>query len=156
MPPVLLSRRLVLQGLLGGAVAPFAPRAVSHAATLPDIVAYRNPGCGCCGKWANSLQKAGFNVTMFDDADLDQRRSREGVPADLAGCHTAYVGDYIIEGHVPAEDIIRLLEEKPQARGLAVAGMPLGSPGMEADGAKDAYNVMLFMADGTSRIYASY
>ena len=125
-------------------------------AAFPKIAAYRNPGCGCCEKWAAHLTENGFQVTMQDDPELDKRRAEAGVPAALAGCHTAYMGDAIIEGHVPAGDIIRFLAEKPDARGLAVAGMPLGSPGMETGGAADRYNVFLFKADGSSRIYASH
>ena len=125
-------------------------------AAFPEIAAYRNPGCGCCEKWAAHLIENGFQVTMQDDPELDTRRAEAGVPAALAGCHTATMADYILEGLVPAEDIIRFLAEKPGARGLAVAGMPMGSPGMETGGAADQYDVMLFKADGTSRVYASH
>ena len=93
---------------------------------------------------------------MTDDPELDKRRAQAGVPAELAGCHTAFLGAYVIEGHVPSEDIVRLLKEKPQALGLAVAGMPMGSPGMETSGPKDTYDVMLFTADGKSMVYASH
>ena len=123
---------------------------------LPIITAFRNPGCGCCEKWAENLTKAGFEITMTDDPALDARRAKLGVPADIAGCHTAQVGDYIIEGHVPPEDILRLLAEKPEARGLAVPGMPMGSSGMEIDGPAEAYDVLVFMADGTSTLYARH
>ena len=129
---------------------------VSWAAVLPPVTAYRNPGCGCCEKWAEHLTQAGFAVTMVDDPTLDARRAKLGVPANLAGCHTAMMGEYIIEGHVPPEDILGLLDASPRARGLAVAGMPSGSAGMEMGGASDKYDVMLFMADGTSRLYASH
>ncbi len=149
-------RTLMRQGFALAALAAFARAAPSRAAMFPDIAAYRNPGCGCCEKWATGLQAAGFKVTLTDDAEFGKRRSEAGVPPELAGCHTSFVGDYVIEGHVPAEDIIRFLEEKLQARGLAVAGMPMGSPGMEMGDANDAYDVMLFTADGKSRVYAHH
>jgi hypothetical protein len=137
------------------ATVSFAPR-LSDAAAPPEIKAFRNPGCGCCEKWAMGLQADGFIVTLTDDPYLDKRRTDAGVPPQLAGCHTAFLEDYVIEGHVPSQDIVRLLKERPDARGLAVAGMPLGSPGMETNGQKDSYDVMLFMADGTSKVFASY
>lgn len=152
------SRRKLLC-VLGASATMFAlaSRAGSaSAASHPAIAAFRNPGCGCCEKWAAHLTANGFQVTMQDDPDLDKRRAEAGVPASLAGCHTAYMGGAIIEGHVPAEDIIRFLAEKPDALGLAVAGMPMGSPGMETSGAPDKYEVMLFMADGATRVYASH
>jgi hypothetical protein len=111
-------------------------RSNSLAATPPEIKVYRDPGCGCCEKWAMGLQADGFIVSMTDDPELDNRRKKAGVPPELAGCHIAFLGDYVIEGHVPSEDIVRLIKEKPQALGLAVAGMPLGSPGMETGGAR--------------------
>jgi hypothetical protein len=126
------------------------------AADRPPIAAYRNPGCGCCGKWAESLRQAGFTVTMEDDPALDERRTKLGVPAELAGCHTATVNDYVIEGHVPAEDIVSFLAKKPEARGLAVPGMPVGSPGMESGEPADSYEVFMFTADGKSEIYARH
>jgi hypothetical protein len=132
------------------------PAAVNAATKLPPVTAYRNPGCGCCEKWAGLLTQAGFEVTMTDDPALNERRAKLGVPAEIAGCHTAQMGDYIIEGHVPPEDILRFLAEKPAARGLAVPGMPMDSPGMETDGPADAYDVLIFMADGSSKLYARH
>ena len=143
--------------MFGAAVMPPVwPAAGNAVAGLPAVIAFRNPGCGCCEKWAENLTQAGFDITMTDDPALDARRAKLGVPADIAGCHTAQVGDYIIEGHVPPEDILRLLAEKPEARGLAVPGMPMGSSGMETDGPAEAYDVIVFMADGTSTIYARH
>ncbi len=154
----LLNRRNLIRqaglGFLTLATAYSVPFA--QAVPLPSITAYRNPGCGCCENWVAHLQAAGFQVTMHDDPDLDARRTAAGVPADIAGCHTAYMDEYVIEGHVPAEDILRFLNEKSHARGLAVAGMPMGSPGMETDGAPQKYDVMLFMADRSFRVYASH
>lgn len=150
----LFNRRQLLQGPAAMALSMAA--LPTFAASYPPISAYRNPGCGCCEKWAKLLTQSGFQVTMQDDPELDKRRTAAGVPAALAGCHTANMGDYIIEGHVPAEDIVRFLAEKPDARGLAVPGMPMESPGMETGGTADKYDVMLFMADGSSRVYASH
>jgi hypothetical protein len=120
------------------------------------ISAYRNPGCGCCEKWAEQLEAAGFEVNMRDDPDLASRRSATGVPDDLAGCHTAVMGDYVIEGHVPLAEIEKLITEKPAIRGIAVPGMPTGSPGMEMGESRDAYDVVAFAADGTRNIFAKY
>jgi hypothetical protein len=150
----LFNRRQLLQGassmFLAFVVSP------SSASSNPAMLAYRNPGCGCCEKWAALMTESGLQVTMLDDPDLDKRRAEAGVPAELAGCHTAFMGDYIIEGHVPAEDIIRLLAESPAVRGIAVPGMPIGSPGMESGDRNDAYDVLAFKADGTWSVFASH
>jgi len=140
--------------LIGAASLALAMPAL--AANYPPVAAYRNPGCGCCEKWAESLRQAGFTVTMEDDASLDERRAKLGVPANLAGCHSATIGDYVIEGHVPAEDIVTFLEKKPEARGLAVPGMPVGSPGMESSEPAESYDVFIFTADGKSEVYARH
>ena len=143
---------------MGSAVAvSFAlPRSVKATTGLPLIAAYRNPGCGCCEKWAEQLKLAGFPVTLEDDPNLDAHRARLGVPAELAGCHTALVGDYIIEGHVPPGDILSLLTSRPKARGLAVPGMPTGSPGMETGGTADVFDVLVFTEAGDVQVYARH
>jgi hypothetical protein len=153
---VKVSRRNAM--LMCGAAAMSVALPITAYATskLPPVTAFRNPGCGCCEKWAELLTQAGFKVTMTDDPALAERRVRLGVPADIAGCHTAQMGDYVIEGHVPPEDILRFLTEKPAARGLAVPGMPFGSPGMDTDGPADAYDVLIFMVDGSSKLYARH
>lgn len=150
---VKISRRNAL--MICGAAAVW-PATGNAASGLPPVTAFRNPGCGCCEKWAGLLTQAGFDVKMTDDPALDERRAKLGVPAGIAGCHTAQVGDYIIEGHVPPEDILRFLAEKPAARGLAVPGMPMGSIGMETEAPAEAYDVLAFMADGTSKLYARH
>ena len=150
----LFNRRQLLQG--AGIVVLAVVASPTLAASYPSLVAYRNPGCGCCEKWAAHLTENGFRVTMQDDPDLDKRRAEAGVPAELAGCHTAYLGDYIIEGHVPAEDIVRLMTENPRVRGIAVPGMPIGSPGMESGGRVDGFDVLAFKADGTFSVFASH
>ena len=148
-----MHKRLFLK-LATASLIPFG--LVGPATARGLISAYRNPGCGCCEKWAELLTEAGFQVNMRDDADLDARRRAAGVPDDLAGCHTATVGDYVIEGHVPLAEIERLVTEKPAIRGIAVAGMPTGSPGMEMGTSRDAYDVVTFAPDGSRSIFATY
>lgn len=150
------NRRSIVGAAVTLLAVPMAIRGVLAAQALPPVAAYRNPGCGCCEQWAERMRQAGFSLTMSDDPELAQRREKFGVPADIAGCHTASVGDYIVEGHVPPKDILRLLEEKPVARGLSVPGMPVGSPGMESAVAGESYDVLIFAADGSSKIFASY
>ena len=149
-----VDRRLVLFALAGGLAVPHARRVFAGAA-LPALVAYRNPGCGCCENWAKLMEAAGFKTTMLDDPDLAARRTSLGLPESLAGCHLAQIGPYVIEGHVPADDLLRLLRERPAAKGLAVPGMPSGSPGMEG-GEVEKYDVLIFQADGSSEVYSSH
>ncbi len=138
-------------------LAAFLPYGLITPALAKGVIsAYRNPGCGCCEKWVEMLKAAGFEVNMQDDADLAARRVAAGVPDDLAGCHTALLGEYVIEGHVPLAEIEKLLAEKPAIRGIAVPGMPMGSPGMEMGESRDAYDVVAFAADGTRSIFATY
>ncbi len=145
------------RNLLSTAISALAlPSLNARAATYPPIKAYRNLGCGCCEKWAAQLKQAGFDITMEDDPNLQARRVAAGVPADIAGCHTAFMGDTIIEGHVPVEDIKRFLAEKPDAKGLAVPGMPAESPGMENGGKADPFKVLAFKVDGTWSVFASH
>ena len=153
MSQQLINRRTLLASAISGLVV--ASNA-ANAAAYPSIKAYRNPGCGCCEKWAGLMKEAGFAITLEDDEDLAGRKEKLGVPADLAGCHTALMEDYVIEGHVPVDDIKRLLVERPVARGLAVPGMPAGSPGMENGGPPDAFMVFLFKNDGSKTIYAAH
>ncbi|MBC8037268.1 MAG: DUF411 domain-containing protein [Rhizobiales bacterium] len=149
-------RRVLVTAVAATAGASGTLRSLAATGDYPAIQAYRNPGCGCCEKWAEGLRQAGFTVTMEDDPNLERRRAEAGVPAAIAGCHTAFMGDYVIEGHVPASDIKRLLSEKLEVRGLAVVGMPMGSPGMESGDAAEKYDVLAFTADGASTVFASY
>lgn len=149
-----MTRRMLLSGI--STVAQMTWTGLTKAANSPAVVAYRNPGCGCCEKWAEQLKAAGFEVSMQDDPDLSARRSAAGVPDDLAGCHTALMGEYVIEGHVPLADIQRLLTEKPLIKGISVAGMPMGSPGMEMGEMRDAYDVVAFAADGSRSVFTKY
>ena len=131
---MMLSRRRLL-ALLG--VAAFGVGLQASADALPEVVVHRDPSCGCCGAWAEHLRRAGFPVKIVETGDINAIKQRLGVPADLISCHTAEVGGYAVEGHVPAGAIRRLLAERPQAAGLAVPGMPIGSPGMERWCARD-------------------
>ena len=122
---------------------------------LPTVAVTKDPTCGCCERWVAHLRESGFTVTVTD-APVNPLKVRLGVPRDLASCHTAQVGGYVVEGHVPAGAIKRLLEERPIGTGLAVPGMPVGSPGMEVEGMDpDTYDVVLF-GPGERRTFASY
>lgn len=120
------------------------------------MTVYKSPTCGCCTKWVDHVKDAGFKVSIKDVTDMDAIKRDLGVPAQLASCHTAVVGPYVLEGHVPADAIEKLLADKPaRARGLAVPGMPVGSPGMEVPGrAADRYEVMLFTTDGKASVFS--
>ena len=129
---------------------------VQAAGPVPKITVTKDPNCGCCGGWVDHLKAEGFAVEVIETAAVNRVKAKLGVPNDLASCHTAEVEGYVIEGHVPAVAIRRLLAEKPQAKGLAVPGMPVGSPGMEvADARADVYHVVLFGAFGT-RVFARF
>jgi hypothetical protein len=119
------------------------------------ITVHMSPYCGCCGNWVEHLQRSGFTIEKRMVEDLTPVRTRYGVPADLASCHTAVVGDYVVEGHVPAADIRRLLEKRPLARGLAVPGMPASAPGMETAG-DEPYAVLLFEESGAAKVFARH
>lgn len=148
-----LSRRTLL-GALGALTLAGTSRA--GAQTLPPVVVHKDPSCGCCGAWVDHLRGAGFQVSVTETDEMTAIKARLGVPQKLASCHTAEVGGYTIEGHVPADEIKRLLAERPAAKGLAVPGMPVGSPGMEVAGANpDRYEVVLFGQEG-QRTFAQY
>lgn len=142
MSRVRLNRRAAVAGL----AAVLAPWPSFASAPLPQVTVHKDPNCGCCSGWADHLKAAGFPVTIVNATDLVAVRKRLGVPDDLAGCHSAEMGAYLVEGHVPAAAIKRLLSEKPRAKGIAVPGMPLGSPGM--DGPPEVYEVILFGPQG--------
>ncbi|HKR09120.1 MAG TPA: DUF411 domain-containing protein [Gemmatimonadaceae bacterium] len=121
----------------------------------PTITVYKDPNCGCCRNWIEHLIKHGYRVDAKDSPDMAQIKATLGVPTDLQSCHTAVVGGYLIEGHVPAADIDRLLATKPKVKGLAVPGMPMGSPGMEGS-MKQHYQVLAFDRTGKANVFASY
>lgn len=153
-----VSRRSALRLSLAalGIAALGQPVRTLAAASAGQITVWKNPDCGCCGEWVAHLRKNGFEVVTQDVKDTAPVRKKLGLPDKFGSCHTARLGDYVLEGHVPAQEVRRLLREKPQARGLAVPGMPVGSPGMEMGDARDAYDVLLVLKDGSSRIYQSY
>jgi hypothetical protein len=152
-----MNRRNAL-GMFGGA-AMLACTAVHAAAAtaLPPVTVHKTESCGCCKLWVEHLQKAGFSVKVLNSENLAPVKQRLGVPAALGSCHTAEVGGYFVEGHVPVQDMQRLLADKPRARGLAVPGMPIGSPGMEVtSGEVAAYEVLLVGTDGGSKVFARH
>jgi hypothetical protein len=121
----------------------------------PEVKVYKTRTCGCCGKWVDHLKANGFQATVTDVPSTAEYRQKYGVPEKLQSCHTAVVAGYTIEGHVPAADIQKLLKQRPKAKGLAVPGMPLGSPGMEST-RREAYSVLLFQADGGASVFTRY
>lgn len=135
-------------------IATFIPLQGASAEENQTVVVYRDPSCDCCGRWVDHLRQNGFVVNVAESNDMQSVKRAAGVPPELASCHTAKIGGYVIEGHVPASAIKRLIAEKPQARGLAVPGMPAGSPGMEG-ATPVAYDVMLF-DNGPSKVFGRY
>jgi hypothetical protein len=123
--------------------------------TLPAVDVYKSPQCGCCKIWAEHLQKNGFTVTLHDVNDIPATRKKLGMPNQYGSCHTAKVGQYLVEGHVPAADIKKLLEKNPKAIGLAVPAMPPGSPGMESDNPVP-YSTLLIGKDGKAKVFARH
>lgn len=144
--------------LAGVTAGTLLPSALAAAVVGPrHIVVYKDPDCGCCRQWVAYLAAHGFAPEAHDRGDMSALKDSLGVPAALRSCHTAVAGRYVIEGHVPAADIVRLLATKPKGvAGLAVPGMPAGSPGMETAGRRDRYDVMAFGATGAARVFASH
>ncbi len=142
---------LILRALLIALMAPVA-RAASDA---PVVEVYKSSGCECCNRWIKHLKTHGFQVIAHNTNNVAAHKQRLGVPLGMGACHTAEVAGYLVEGHVPAKDIRRLLQERPRARGLAVPGMPMGSPGMEG-ARRDAFEVLLVDDTGSTRSYARY
>lgn len=129
---------------------------VATPVNAEEMTVYKSPYCGCCKEWVNHVEAAGYSVKVVNTEDMDGIKQSLNVPEPAHSCHTALIDGYIIEGHVPVSDIDRLLEERPKARGLAVPGMPVGSPGMEVPGTTpDRYNVFLFDDDGAT-VYSQY
>lgn len=147
-----MQRRIFVQTVAALVSAPLM------AQTRPWIEVWKDPSCGCCKDWIAHVKANGFDVKVHESGNA-AARSRLAVPEKLGSCHTAMVGGYAIEGHVPAREIHRLLKERPQAIGLAVPGMPVGSPGMDDPvygGRKDPYDVLLIARNGSTRVYHSY
>jgi hypothetical protein len=149
-----MNRRHLLALATGaGALTALSVRA---APTLPQVEVFKNPSCGCCGAWADHMKAAGFPVKVTVVEDTGAVRQRLGMPDRFGSCHTATVSGYTLEGHVPAEEVKRLLALKPKAVGLAVPSMPPGSPGMEMGSRKDPYDVFLIDKRGHETVFASY
>ena len=146
---MLLNRRAAIAAL------PLMLAAAAEAAAPRVIQVTKTPTCGCCNRWIAHLRRAGFEVRVTEVADVGPTARRLGVPDDLRSCHSASAGGYAIEGHVPAADIARLLRERPAAAGIAVPGMPAGSPGMEG-GSPEPYRVILFNRTGQRRVFARH
>ena len=149
-----MNRRNLISLALG--VMAFTAIPALAANTLPSVEVFKNPSCGCCGAWVDHLKAAGFEVkvTMVDDTSV--ARKKYGLPDRFGSCHTAVVAGYVVEGHVPAADVKKLLAMKPVAIGIAVPGMPVGSPGMEMGSRKDPYQVLLVDKQGRERVFSSY
>ena len=147
-----------LAALAGGvAFAALLPQAAHASDAKRAITVYKDPSCGCCKKWVTHLSENGFAPTAKDRSDMDALKDSLGVPAALRSCHTAVIGKFVIEGHVPAADVMKFLAKPPKGVvGLAAPGMPAGSPGMEVPGRGDRYEVMAFTAAGTSRVFATH
>lgn len=154
-----MDRRRIVNGIGWIALAVCsrrAPGAAGQAAEASRLKVHKTAGCTCCELWVQHMKSAGFAAEVREVPDIGTVKARLGVPPELASCHTAEVEGYFLEGHVPAADARRLLDERPKARGLSVPGMPLGSPGMEVPGQSQAYDVLLVAADGSSRVYAHH
>ena len=156
------ARRTALRWLAASAaVAAAGPLWAQKKPAAIDPMAvevWKDPSCGCCGDWIDHMQKNGFKVTTHDVGN-NAVRKRLGLPEKYGSCHTALVGGYVVEGHVPADDVKRLLKEKPPALGVAVPGMPVGSPGMDGPvygGRRDPYDTVLVLRDGSSRVFQSH
>ena len=157
------SSLLILAAIAGGfwvagpAQLQASPDNATKAASKHTLVVYASPQCGCCGDWVEHMEDNGFKTEMRRVNNINEIKKEAGLPRQLASCHTAFINDYLIEGHVPAKDVKRLLREEPQAAGLSVPRMPMGSPGMEIEGrGRDAFDVILFQRNGTQSIYESY
>lgn len=156
MTTTTFNRRTFLLGAVAlGATALLPIRA---RAALPAMHVLKDPNCGCCSAWIEILERDGFEITVeaARGAALSRYKIDNGIPVNMISCHTARIDGYMIEGHVPAADIRRLLDERPDAVGLAVPGMPYGSPGMGPEARREAYDVHLILRDGTSSVFTSY
>ena len=141
--------------VLALAALPLA-RATRAMSTGPAIHVYKDPSCGCCGKWVEHLEAAGFSVTVKAVESTSVMRRRLRMPQEYGACHTATINGYVLEGHVPAEEVKRLLATRPAAVGLSVPGMPVGSPGMEVGDREDPYEVLLVDGAGKATVFARY
>lgn len=149
-----MKRRHILSALNASVIAAAMPALARNQ--LPLVEVFKSPTCGCCGAWVDHLKSAGFPVKVVEVDDTTATRKRYGLPDKFGSCHTGIVNGYVVEGHVPAAEVKRLLTAKPAAIGLAVPGMPIGSPGMEQGGRKDPYDVFLIDKSGRETVFAHY
>jgi hypothetical protein len=147
-----MNRKQFLGTLVTAPLAAWALR----AAPAPHVQVYKDPSCSCCAKWVEHLKQHGFTVSIETVPDTSVYRKKFGIPDNMASCHTGLIEGYALEGHVPAPEIQRVLKERPKAKGLAVPGMPLGSPGMEVGTTQQPYSVMLVDAQGKGSVYQRY
>jgi hypothetical protein len=155
----MITRRnlLITGGLVAVTACSRSPEATTAATARDTVVVWKNESCGCCKLWVQHLEQAGFAVQVHDIDNMGPTKERVGIPVAMGSCHTGEVAGYFVEGHVPAEDIKRLLREKPDAKGLTVPAMPLGSPGMEQpSGEVQPYDVFLVARDGSTSVYAHH
>ena len=157
----MVSRRGWITQAVGGALVALTGQRAWGAAfqhvTSPTLTIFKSRSCGCCQKWVEHIQAHGFTTVVRDEEAMDAVKDTLGVPMSVRSCHTTQVGGYLVEGHVPAEDIKRLLDEQPKVLGLAVPGMPSGTPGMAEPGAPpEPYEVVSFVGNGTTRVYARH
>jgi hypothetical protein len=151
-----MRRRTLVFALAAAGAAVVPGQAASAAEPLPPVHVFKSPTCGCCRAWVEHMKAAGFAVTVSEVDDTSVARRRHGLPDQFGSCHTAVVAGYVVEGHVPANDVKKLLAMKPVAIGLAVPGMPVGSPGMEVGSRKDPYHVLLVARNGRERVFSAY
>ncbi len=146
----------IVLALLGvGAYLQFGQQ-FGQSADLPTVTVYKSPSCSCCAEWVTHMQEQGFSVKVESRFNVRPVKKQVGLPSSLAACHTAVVGNYVVEGHVPAQDVKRLLREEPEVRGLSVPGMPVGSPGMERGNRVEPYKVLTFTPEGETAVFAQY
>lgn len=143
-----------IAGVLAAAATGLFLFTSASRADLPEMTVYRSAACGCCGGWVDVMEEAGFEVEVLEDRDVVAVKDELGVPPGLHSCHSAVVGDYVVEGHVPADDVKRLLREEPRVKGVSVPGMVKGSPGMP--GMPEPYAVATFTAAGSTNVWARH
>ncbi len=150
-----INRRSLLCGMGATGLALAVP---ALAAAQPLVQVFKDPNCGCCGAWVDHMRQAGFEVQVenLENDALQALKARLGISPRHASCHTAQIAGYVIEGHVPALEVRRLLQDRPQGIGLTVPGMPVGSPGMEMGSQQDPYNVVLMKTDGQEEVFQAY
>lgn len=147
---------VVLIALAAGLALATASKAATAPQALPPVTVYKDPNCGCCSLWVTHMEQAGFQVTAVNTSDMPALRVKQGVPQQVQSCHTAVVDGFVVEGHVPADDVKRLLTSRPKVKGIAVPGMPIGSPGMEQGSTRQPYSVLTFDDAGQTTVFARH